>query len=81
MDLFNRVKSIIAEVAQIKEEEISESSTVESLNLDSLDTTEILVDLEDKLLIEIDESALFVYCKTVGDLVEHLETKLKSGEI
>ena len=47
-------------------------STFKDLGIDSLDTVELLMDLEDKIDMEIE---LDQEVKTVGDLVKFIESK------
>ena len=52
---------------------ISADTTFESLGVDSLDTVEMVMDLEDELGVELD---LEDKIATVGELVAFIETKL-----
>lgn len=75
-----RVKDIIAEQLGVKKEEIKpESSFVDDLGADSLDTVEIVMALEEEFGIEIpDEDAEKM--ATVGESIKYIDEKTKSKE-
>jgi acyl carrier protein len=67
--LAEEVFAALAKVKRIPKESITLDSTLESLELDSLDTILLLFDLEDAAGVKIsDEQARSV--RTVGDIVE-----------
>jgi len=72
-DTFNKVKAIIAERLSIDESKITESSSfIEDLGADSLDTVELIMQLEEAFNIQIpDEDAEKI--STVGDAVKYIE--------
>lgn len=71
-----KIKSIIAEQLGVKVEEIKpESSFIEDLGADSLDTVELVMALEEEFGIEIpDEDAEKM--TTVGEAVKYIEEKV-----
>jgi len=73
-----KIKSIIAEQLGVKREEIKpESSFIDDLGADSLDTVELVMALEEEFGIEIpDEDAEKM--TTVGDAIKYIEEKAKS---
>jgi len=73
-----KVKSIIASQLGVNENEIKqESSFVEDLGADSLDTVELVMALEEEFGIEIpDEDAEKM--TTVGEAVKYIEGKQSS---
>ena len=77
MELFERVKSVVSEQLGIKTEEIRlESSFINDLGTDSLDTIELVATLEEKFNIEIpDEDAEKM--RTISDAVKYIEKKTK----
>ncbi|MCD6584070.1 MAG: acyl carrier protein [Candidatus Omnitrophota bacterium] len=79
-NLEERVKEIIAEQLGVKKEEIKpESSFVDDLGADSLDTVEIVMALEEEFGIEIpDEDAEKM--ATVGEAIKYIEEKVKAKE-
>lgn len=74
MDTLNAIREIIHDVSGVPEESIELFSTAEELALDSLDVTEVVLNVEEKLdvLVE-DESAI----KTVADLVECVNAQMQ----
>ena len=73
-----RVKKIVAEQLGVNEAEIkNESSFVDDLGADSLDTVELVMALEEEFETEIpDEEAEKL--RTVGDALKYLHEKLGS---
>lgn len=80
MSVEEKVKDIIAEQLGVKKEEIKpESSFVDDLGADSLDTVEVVMALEEEFAIEIpDEDAEKI--ATVGQAVKYIEDKIKKKE-
>jgi acyl carrier protein len=77
MAVVEKVKSIIAEQLGVKSDEIKpESSFVDDLGADSLDTVELVMALEEEFGIEIpDEDAEKM--ATVGEAIRYIEDKVK----
>ena len=75
MEIAERVKKIISEQLNVKEDEITESSSfVDDLGADSLDTVELVMAFEEEFGIEIpDEEAEKI--RTVGDAIKYIEEK------
>ncbi|RDU72917.1 acyl carrier protein [Helicobacter aurati] len=71
-EIFDKVKTLVAEELKVKEEEIKpESDFVKDLNADSLDVVEFIMALEEKFEIKIpDEAAENI--KTVQDVVNYI---------
>jgi acyl carrier protein len=80
MDVYNDVKKILVEHLHVDEEKIKpDSKLTDDLGADSLDSIDIVMDLEEKLKIKItDEEAQLV--KTVSDMVAIVEKKIKTKE-
>jgi acyl carrier protein len=72
-DVEAKVKKIVSEQMGVAIEEISrETSFVNDLNADSLDTVELVMELEDEFELSIpDEEAEKI--QTVGQAIEHIE--------
>ena len=72
-----RVKKIVVEQLGVKEEEVSsESSFVDDLGADSLDTVELVMALEEEFGCEIpDEEAEKI--QTVQQAVDYIKTNLE----
>ncbi len=79
-DIAERVKAIISDQLMVDPEEITEeSSFVEDLGADSLDTVELIMEFEDEFGIEIsDEDAEKI--TTVGEAISYLERLVEEKE-
>ena len=71
--MFEKIAGYLAEQLDIAKEEITPETTFESLGVDSLDTVEMVMDLEDELGVELE---LEEKIATVGELVKFVESKL-----
>lgn len=72
------IEVVIGQLGVKKEEVKLESRFIEDLGADSLDTVELVMALEDEFGIEIpDDDA--EKAKTVGDVINYLDDKLKEG--
>ena len=72
---FDEIKRIVVEKLQVDEKQVTqEASFIEDLGADSLDTVELVMDLEEHFGIEIpDEDAEKL--KTVKDAVDYITEK------
>ncbi len=71
--MFQKIAGYLAEQLEIAVESITPDTTFESLGIDSLDTVEMVMDLEDELGVELE---LEEKIATVGELVAFIESKL-----
>lgn len=71
--MFEKIANYLADQLDISVETITPDTTFESLGIDSLDTVEMVMDLEDELGIELE---LEDKISTVGELVTFVESKL-----
>lgn len=76
-EIFDKVKSIIAERLSVDESKIAQdSSFIEDLGADSLDTVELIMQLEEAFDMQIpDEDAEKL--TTVGDAIKYIEDHMK----
>ena len=74
--VFEAIAELIAEHNDCDVSEVTRESTFKDLGIDSLDTVEMLINLEDKIGVEIE---LDQKVETVGDLVEFVEEKMKQA--
>lgn len=73
MTVFERVVNVLVDAKDCDAEAVKMESTWKELELDSLDTVELVMNLEDEFEIELEMDESF---KTVGDVVKAIEEKL-----
>ena len=71
--MFEKIANYLAAQLDISVDTISPDTTFESLGVDSLDTVEMVMDLEDELGVELE---LEEKIATIGELVAFVESKL-----
>ena len=71
--MFEKPAAYLASQLDINEEDITEETTFESLGIDSLDTVEMLMDLEEELGVELEMEEKVA---TVGELAAFIESKV-----
>ena len=74
---FEKLQEIIAEVVNVDPEEITMDTTFEELGVDSLDTVDMVMELEEELGIELE---LDEKISTVGEMVKLVEEKMNEKE-
>jgi acyl carrier protein len=79
MDIHDKILNIVVKEIQIDTEEISLDSTMNDLHIDSLDTVDIILAIEEEFKIELLNEFGFDGNMTFGRLVKFVEDKL-SGE-
>lgn len=74
MDIFEKVKDLIAEQLDVEDKEsISQDSSItDDLGADSLDVVDLVMAIEDEFSVEIPEDQV-ENIKTVGDIVKYIE--------
>jgi len=76
MDISEKVKKILADQLNIEAADLTDDTTFDDLNADSLDVVEIIMALEEEFNLEIpDEEAERI--KNVGDVVEYVISKVE----
>lgn len=74
---FDKVKKVIVDTVNCKDEEVTLSASLkEDLGLDSLDAVELNMALEEEFSITIDEEELAKFV-TVEDIVSFIDTQCK----
>ncbi|MCD8069617.1 MAG: acyl carrier protein [Lachnospiraceae bacterium] len=69
---FEKVKKIIVDTLAVDEEKVTmEASLKDDLGIDSLDSVELSMNLEDEFGVQIEEEKLAEFV-TVGDIVNYL---------
>ena len=71
MATIDTIREILSENLDIAPESVTEESTFESLEIDSLDLVELVCNLEEKLGIDFGEPEGL---QNVGDVVKHIES-------
>jgi len=72
--VFQAIAELIAERNECDISEITPETTFEDLGIDSLDTVEMMMNLEDKIGVEIE---LEEKVSTVGELVAYIESRME----
>lgn len=70
MQELERIRELVYEIAGVPGEQVTPDSTVDSLNLDSLDVTELILSVEDEFGIIVDDESRI---HSVGDLLSMLQ--------
>ena len=73
MATIDTIKEILNENLDIDPADITEESTFESLNIDSLDMVELVCELEERLDIDLGEFEDSTNIETLGDFVEYVD--------
>ena len=73
--VFQAIAELIAERNDSDPAEVTRDTRFQDVGIDSLDTVEMLMNLEDKLGAEIELSQKV---ETVGDLVRYIEANIES---
>ena len=71
--VFQAIAELIAERNDSDPAEVTRNTRFQDVGIDSLDTVEMLMNLEDKIGVEIELSQKV---ETVGELVDFVESKL-----
>lgn len=74
--VFEAIAELIAEHNDCDVSEVTMESSFKDLGIDSLDTVEMLINLEDKIGVEVE---LDEKVDTVGDLVKFVEKKMEEA--
>ncbi|MCL2089092.1 MAG: acyl carrier protein [Oscillospiraceae bacterium] len=73
--MFDKVKVILIDQLDAKDEAISlESTIIDDLGADSLDVVDLIMSIEEEFEIEVPEDQI-EGLKTVGDIVKYIEEK------
>ena len=71
--MFEKIVAYLSEQLEIPAESITKDTTFESLGIDSLDTVEMVMDLEADLGVDLEMTEKV---STVGELVDFVESRL-----
>ena len=70
---FDKIKTLIADHLDIDADEITLDTTFEALGIDSLDTVELMMEVEDEFGVEVKAQEVG---KSVKELVAYVDAKL-----
>ena len=73
LHMLEKLISYLSQELDIPADSITRDTTFESLHLDSLDTVEMLMDLEEELGVDLE---LEEKLNTIGELADFIESKL-----
>lgn len=73
--ILEKLKLILADHCDVDASEITEETTFETLGIDSLDTVEMIMEMEEDLGVELE---LDEKVETVGEMVKFIENKTKA---
>jgi len=71
VNTIDAIRTILAENLDIAPESVTEESTFDSLNIDSLDMVQLVCDLEEMLDIDFGDPEGLM---NVGDVIAHIES-------
>ena len=71
--MFEKIQAYLANQLDISPDDITPETTFESLGIDSLDTVEMVMDLEEELGVDLEMEEKV---NTVGELVDFIESRL-----
>ena len=72
--IFEKLQGIMEEHLSIERDEIKLDSTFQSLGIDSLDTFQLIIEIEEEFGIEVESPENM---KTIKDVVDYIEEKTK----
>ena len=75
MDTMEKLKEIISRQTEIEEDKLTESTTMEDIMADSLDTVELLMNVEESFDIDISDAEA-KKLSNLGELCSIIEEKL-----
>ncbi|MCR4944645.1 MAG: acyl carrier protein [Clostridium sp.] len=71
--MFEEIREIICNELEVKMEEVKLETTFEELGADSLDLFQVVIEIEDKYGIQLEDAEKI---KSVKDAVDYVEAKL-----
>ena len=82
MDTFTRVRKVFLQKFDIAEEKLTPTASLEGLGLDSLDSLEVLFDLEDEFQVRIPQDRVSeMKLSTVQDIVDSMNALISAQHV
>ena len=76
--MFERITTYLAEQFDFPKDSLHWDTTFKSLQLDSMDMVEMMMDMEDELGVDFDQNDM-AELTTIGELADYIEKKLNEG--
>ena len=73
--IFDEIKKVISEQLEVEEDKITMDTTFEELGADSLDLFQVVIEIEEKYGIQLEDAESI---KTVKDAVKFVEEAVKN---
>ncbi len=73
--MLEKIISYLAQQLDVSADDLDANTTFESLNLDSLDMAEMIIDMEEEVGVDFEIDGE-VRLETIGELAEYIEDKL-----
>ncbi|MDS0527008.1 acyl carrier protein [Clostridium sp. SHJSY1] len=73
--IFEEIREVICEQLEVSKEEVSIDTTFEDLGADSLDLFQVVIEIEEKYGIQLEDAEKI---KSVRDAVNYVEAKVKA---
>lgn len=73
--IFEEIREVICEQLEVAKEEVSIDTTFEDLGADSLDLFQVVIEIEEKYGIQLEDAEKI---KSVRDAVNYVEAKVKA---
>ena len=71
MATIDTIRKILEDNLSIEPEQVEEDTTLDSIDIDSLDLVELICDIEDQCEVDFGEPSDL---KTIGDIVAHIDS-------
>ena len=71
--IFEEIKKVICEQLEVEPEEVTMDTTFEDLGADSLDLSQVVIEIEERYGIQLEDAESI---KSVRDAVEYVEKKV-----
>lgn len=73
--IFEEIREVVCEQLGVEENEVTMETTFEDLGADSLDLFQVVIDLEEKFGIQLEDAERI---KSIKDAVEYVQSKINA---